>query len=1325
MASEVTSQEPATHQTPAPGALHVDSSTKSTGTAPPPQPIISTKREQSEGRPFISDAHRRKIEDAPPMVVVTEGGPSDTTMAAEDGDETASVVSMPAAVPTTAADNAENASSINLMPQDDTDAASVASAPAVVVDVEGEIGSSELEEILQSPHANNAIVERSPGGRYVRFMEKLGSGASKDVYRAYDTQEGIEVAWNVVHLAGVPKNERNRIVNEVRLLERLHHHNIISFHGSWVNREKQQVNFVTEILSSGTLQSFINKVQVIRWKIAKRWAVQILKGLEYLHSQDPPVIHRDLKCQNIFINGTSGDLRIGDLGLSTVHRNGKALSVLGTPEFMAPDMYEESAYDEKVDIYAFGMCLLEIFTKEIPYSECSNPAQIYRKVIRGDPPDSLKRLKSRHAREFIKLCLGQKDESGNYIRPSAKELLEHPFLQQRPSDDDEVEVSPPMQERAIKEAPESSSEGSKVAAVMAPSAPKTTNTAKTVVVSSPSQQSQPNPSTNSLEDVGSDTFEQMPDSEISFRQPKVLMGRGQELQRDNENVSVSNDIGQVYKVKEGEIVVPEPTAPMVPIPQINTGEQRPGPGHQQGPQQTQGSFHFLVAAAVIEDEFSNTRPYEDDILKLVVTLPVEGQTQNVQFDFHLVEDDAIQVAKEMVAELGIPQAAVLEISETISGLARAARVKQDKYIARINNKSNHHPSRSASQGVLSQMHSDMMQPQHQSIGHGPSVMQGQNHPPIPDFMNAPNLQGQQGAPQYGQQQMISPQDHSSHHLGQSMHQIPMAPQHLQSSDSSNNLPVNQQLQSPPMQNQPAGQHGGQGDQSAQGAPAGHGQHQQQNWNQSTVPTPPPQEAQPAMGQANYSNASIVRSVSGGTQAELAPGQGYGQSNIHHGQVQNQPNGQNTGMQQNGSYSQLSVQQGQAQMTNQQGQQSVQQGADGYNQVPRQPMPVQNQPQGHQAPQQTNDHHGLPPNAYAPSPHAHAMQPQQHGIQNLGQGQAPAPAYSHQSQMPPPQNGPSPVPMQPQNQGQFLQGSNGTPAPNMQQAAVSQSPNQQFQMMHPNGNQGYGQTPTQQNQATNGQPSQAQQQPQSFSMENSQRGIPQNHHAQQHATIPNQSLSASQNQNQGPQNQLNQQPQSTGNHASAMVAPDHEVAPEAQQHQAKIASPPDEFVPNASSALKRQSSNISDDVKPSSSHMNGVRGVPSIDSDDEDLNDDKLAAELRKLDEDFQKHMARAQKVFDTRMDNLARTQVQREAQHQKTLERHQKERADFEKRRQQEEIEQNRRIEQLQKDWAERREAMRQKKQRDAQAAAESGSPGVQPTEFSSDVKDTAGSNVQ
>jgi serine/threonine protein kinase len=52
----------------------------------------------------------------------------------------------------------------------------------------------------------------------------------------------------------------------------------------------------------------------------------------------------------------------------------------GTPEFMAPEVYEED-YNELVDIYSFGMCILEMVTFEYPYSECNHPAQIYKKVV--------------------------------------------------------------------------------------------------------------------------------------------------------------------------------------------------------------------------------------------------------------------------------------------------------------------------------------------------------------------------------------------------------------------------------------------------------------------------------------------------------------------------------------------------------------------------------------------------------------------------------------------------------------------------------------------------------------------------------------------------------------------------------------------------------------------------------------------------------------------------------------------------------------------------------------------------------------------------------
>jgi hypothetical protein len=109
-------------------------------------------------------------------------------------------------------------------------------------------------------------------------------------------------------------------------------------------------------------------------------------------------------------------------------------------------------------------------------------------------------------------------------------------------------------------------------------------------------------------------------------------------------------------------------------------------------------------------------------------------------------------------------------------------------------------------------------------------------------------------------------------------------------------------------------------------------------------------------------------------------------------------------------------------------------------------------------------------------------------------------------------------------------------------------------------------------------------------------------------------------------------------------------------------------------------------------LNGSSTSSSFDEAYFEETDDEVNAELRKLGEDFQKNLLRAKKVFDNRMDSLQRSQVEREVQHQKTLERHEKERADYEKRLAQEADQQSRRIEQLQRDWDRRRDSLAQHK---------------------------------
>ncbi|GFV50613.1 hypothetical protein TNCV_2212761 [Trichonephila clavipes] len=188
------------------------------------------------------------------------------------------------------------------------------------------------------------------------------------------------------------KNERQRFREEAEMLKGLQNPNIVRFYDYWemdMPPKGKYLVLITELMTSGTLKTYLKRFKKINIKVIKSWCRQILKGLHFLHSRQPPIIHRDLKCDNIFITGTTGAVKIGDLGLATLKNRSFAKSVIGTPEFMAPEMYEEN-YNESVDVYAFGMCILEMATSEYPYSECTGPAQIYKKVtnfiqIRGMP----------------------------------------------------------------------------------------------------------------------------------------------------------------------------------------------------------------------------------------------------------------------------------------------------------------------------------------------------------------------------------------------------------------------------------------------------------------------------------------------------------------------------------------------------------------------------------------------------------------------------------------------------------------------------------------------------------------------------------------------------------------------------------------------------------------------------------------------------------------------------------------------------------------------------------------------------------------------------
>lgn len=101
---------------------------------------------------------------------------------------------------------------------------------------------------------------------------------------------------------------------------------------------------------------------------------------------------------------------------------------------MAPELYEED-YTEMVDIYSFAMCLLEMVTLEIPYSECDSVAKIYKKVTTGKMPQALSKVADPEVKAFIEKCIAQPR-----ARPTASELLKDSFF----SELKDEQIDPPI-----------------------------------------------------------------------------------------------------------------------------------------------------------------------------------------------------------------------------------------------------------------------------------------------------------------------------------------------------------------------------------------------------------------------------------------------------------------------------------------------------------------------------------------------------------------------------------------------------------------------------------------------------------------------------------------------------------------------------------------------------------------------------------------------------------------------------------------------------------------------------------------------------------------
>uniref|UniRef100_A0ACD5YP81 Uncharacterized protein n=1 Tax=Avena sativa TaxID=4498 RepID=A0ACD5YP81_AVESA len=207
----------------------------------------------------------------------------------------------------------------------------------------------------------------------LQIDERIGLGSYGEVYHA--DWNGTEVAVKKFLDQDVSGVALEQFKCEVRIMSRLRHPNVVLFLGYVTH--PPNLSILTEYLPRGSLYRLLHrpnsKVDETR---RLKMALDVAKGMNYLHSSHPTIVHRDLKSPNLLVD-KNWVVKVSDFGMSRLkhHTFLSSKSTAGTPEWMAPEVLRNEPANEMCDVYSFGVILWELATLRVPWSGL-NPMQV-------------------------------------------------------------------------------------------------------------------------------------------------------------------------------------------------------------------------------------------------------------------------------------------------------------------------------------------------------------------------------------------------------------------------------------------------------------------------------------------------------------------------------------------------------------------------------------------------------------------------------------------------------------------------------------------------------------------------------------------------------------------------------------------------------------------------------------------------------------------------------------------------------------------------------------------------------------------------------------
>lgn len=266
----------------------------------------------------------------------------------------------------------------------------------------------------------------SPGDPEELYSDRqmIGMGASGSVYKAL-TPGGEVCAIKEIVVENQPKIDI--LINEIMIMRNSKHPCIVTFFDAHLVLGKLHV--VMELVEGASLTEVIDGLKEREEYMTEEQiacvARSTLQGLNYLHTAEVPVIHRDIKSDNILLSH-DGAVKITDFGYGAQLPNqcGTRASVVGTTYWMAPEVIAGRDYNANVDVWSLGMMVKEMVENEPPYFNETMLKALFLIVKSGCPeytnPDSV----SPSLKDFVERCTVQNPSK----RPNAADLLDHPFL---------------------------------------------------------------------------------------------------------------------------------------------------------------------------------------------------------------------------------------------------------------------------------------------------------------------------------------------------------------------------------------------------------------------------------------------------------------------------------------------------------------------------------------------------------------------------------------------------------------------------------------------------------------------------------------------------------------------------------------------------------------------------------------------------------------------------------------------------------------------------------------------------------------------------------